>query len=58
MDEYGNKRRIMVIEDEPVICRVCKKILDDSGFEVDIAANGLVGMEMANCNYSHQPKML
>jgi two-component system, sensor histidine kinase and response regulator len=52
MDEFtNNKRRILVIEDEPIICRVCKKILDDSGFEVDIAANGLVGMEMANCNY-------
>ena len=43
----NDKKRILVIEDEPVICRVCKKALTADGFEVDIAVNGLIAMDMA-----------
>jgi DNA-binding response OmpR family regulator len=32
--------RILVVEDEPVICQVCLRILAGEGFEVDIAGNG------------------
>ena len=34
--------RILVVEDEPVISRVCIQTLTGEGFEVDIAANGTV----------------
>ena len=43
-----NRKRILVIEDEPIISRVCVKTLLNDGFEVDIASNGLVAMDMAN----------
>jgi CheY-like chemotaxis protein len=42
-----NKRqKILVIEDEPFICLVCKKTLATEGYEVDIAENGLTALEM------------
>lgn len=36
----------LVIEDEPVISRACKRTLETEGFEVDLAMNGLVAKEM------------
>lgn len=42
------KKRILVIEDEPIISRVCVKTLINDGFEVDIASNGLAAMDMTN----------
>jgi DNA-binding response OmpR family regulator len=38
--------RILVVEDEPTICRVCSKTLTGEGFEVDIAANGSIAERM------------
>jgi DNA-binding response OmpR family regulator len=35
-------RRILVVEDEPTICRFCSQTLTGEGFEVDIAANGSI----------------
>ncbi len=32
--------KILVVEDEPVISRICMRTLTGEGFEVDIAANG------------------
>ena len=40
------KKRILVIEDEPIISRVCVKTLLNDGYEVDIADNGQVAMDM------------
>ena len=39
-------RRILVVEDEPTISRVCKRTLTGEGFEVDIAANGSIAEGM------------
>ena len=39
-------RRILVIEDEPAICEICLRVLTSGGFEVDIAANGVVAQDM------------
>ena len=39
-------KRILVVEDEPVICEVCIRALSSEGFKVDIAANG----ELAEAN--------
>jgi DNA-binding response OmpR family regulator len=33
-------KRILVVEDEPVICEICVRVLTGEGFKVDIAANG------------------
>ena len=38
----GSVKRILVVEDEPAICAVCRRILTAEGFEVDIAVNGKV----------------
>ena len=35
-----SNQRILVVEDEPVIGNVCKKILTKEGFAVDIASDG------------------
>ena len=39
-------KRILVVEDEPAICELCRRVLTDEGFEVDIAANGKVAQDM------------
>ena len=36
------KKRVLVVEDEPAIARVCVRTLTAEGFEVDIAVNGKV----------------
>jgi CheY-like chemotaxis protein len=41
---------VLVVEDEPVIGYICKKTLSNEGFEVDIALNGLLAMEMVQNN--------
>ena len=39
-------RRILVVEDEPVISRVCIQTLTGEGFDVDTAVNGSVAEGM------------
>lgn len=39
-------KRILIIEDEPAICQVCRRVLTSEGFEVDIAVNGDVAQHM------------
>ena len=36
--DIGTKR-ILVVEDEPVICEICIKVLNKEGFRVDTVAN-------------------
>jgi len=38
-------KRILVVEDEPAICQVCRRVLTNEGFEVDTAANGEVAQD-------------
>jgi CheY-like chemotaxis protein len=40
-------RKILVVDDEPVICRLFSRILTDKGYEVDRAANGLEAVKKA-----------
>ena len=42
--------RILVVEDEPAICQICRSILTDEGFEVDIAPDGAVAQDMLGKN--------
>ncbi len=39
-------KRILVVEDEPAISDVCLRVLTGEGFEVDIAVNGKVALDM------------
>lgn len=39
-------KKILVVEDEPAIGKVCRRVLSQEGFEVDIAANGRVAQDM------------
>ncbi len=46
MINHGNTKRILVVEDEPEICKFCQRVLSGKGFEVDIAVNGKVAQDM------------
>ena len=39
-------KRILVVEDEPAICDLGRRVLSGEGFEVDIAVNGKVAQDM------------
>ena len=39
-------KKALVIEDEPVIARVCDRVLTAEGYQVDIAVNGMVARDM------------
>ena len=39
-------RSVLVVEDEPGIAKVCMRTLTAEGFQVDIAENGEVALEM------------
>jgi DNA-binding response OmpR family regulator len=38
--------RVLIIDDEPHILLMLKKMLERSGYEVDLAANGVEGIDM------------
>ena len=42
----GNGKSVLVIEDEPCIALVCMRTLTAEGFQVDIAVNGEIALEM------------
>jgi two-component system NtrC family sensor kinase len=43
----GSKKKILVIEDEPVLGLLCRRVLSSSGFEVDVVNNGLDAKRVA-----------
>lgn len=44
IDRDGKKA--LVIEDEPVIARVCDRVLTAEGYQVDTAVNGMIARDM------------
>jgi len=36
----GREKRVLVVEDEPAIAKMCARILGAEGFEVDVAVDG------------------
>jgi DNA-binding NtrC family response regulator len=48
--EQIRKNRALVEADKSVISQVCQRVLLAAGFEVDIAMNGLIAMQMVNEN--------
>ena len=43
--DKGSRKRVLVIEDEPVITRICERVLTGEGFDVDVAANGHIAKD-------------
>ncbi len=41
----ASMKRILVVEDEPAICNLCRRVLTEDGFEVDIASDGETAQE-------------
>jgi len=41
-----NAKRILVVEDEPAIGELCRRVLTGEGFEVDLAASGKAAQGM------------
>jgi DNA-binding NtrC family response regulator len=39
-----HKAKILIIDDEDVICKGCQQTLEKDGFEVDYAKDGLIGL--------------
>ena len=46
MKNRTRKKKVLVVEDEPTIGRVCSQALTEEGFEVDIATNGSIAERM------------
>ena len=41
------KDKILVVDDEPMICKSCKEILEEEGYRVDMAHSGQEGVAKA-----------
>jgi CheY-like chemotaxis protein len=39
-------RKALVVDDEPLICRICARTLGDDGYAVDTASNGIEAGKM------------
>jgi len=46
-------KRILVVEDEPTICELCRRVLTSEGFEVDIAVQGKVAQDVIEKQQYH-----
>jgi len=46
MSTSPRDKKILVVEDEPVIATIARRVLTTMGFEVDTAVNGLVAQEL------------
>ena len=46
VEANSNRKSILVVEDEPNIAKVCVRTLNGEGFEVEVAANGKVALDM------------
>lgn len=46
----NNKKKILLVEDEPVIGRLCARVLNVEGFDVDFVQDGRKALEAINNN--------
>ncbi len=44
----SSPKKILVIEDEPILGLLCKRVLSGSGFDVDVVNNGLDAKKVAD----------
>lgn len=49
------KFRVLVVDDEPSITRSLRRVLDDQGYDVEIASTGQAGLELAE---QHRPHII
>ena len=50
----SSTKRVLVVEDEPSISDVCRRVLTGEGLEVDIAGNGIIAQDMVeNKHYDY-----
>jgi len=42
--------RILVVDDEMIVCESCKRILEEDGYEVEIALNGMEALDKLKAN--------
>jgi two-component system alkaline phosphatase synthesis response regulator PhoP len=49
-DTVGDKKRILVVDDEPDFCSIVQVHLEKEGFRVDLAYNGKEGLEKIKAN--------
>ena len=49
----AGEKGILVVEEEPAIYELCRKVLTDEGFEVDIAVNGKIAQGMIEGKQYH-----
>jgi DNA-binding response OmpR family regulator len=47
----NNRKKILLVEDEPVVGRLFKRILNIEGFDVDFVRDGRVAIEAVNKNH-------
>ena len=45
-----DKKRILVVDDEPDFCSIVQGQLENEGFEVEVAYNGVEGIEKVRAN--------
>lgn len=48
LDAASSKKKILVVEDEEVICQICRTVLEKEGFAVDIASDCRAAQKMIN----------
>lgn len=51
MTESNEKKKILVVEDEPFISSLCVRVLTNEGLEVSIAVNGYVAENLLDENH-------
>jgi DNA-binding response OmpR family regulator len=44
----SNRKNILVVEDEPVIAKICARTLSTEGFQVESAVNGKAALDVLN----------
>jgi len=43
----GTEHKLLVVDDEPVVCESCERIFEDQGFDVQTSTNSVHGLELA-----------
>ena len=51
VSEATGQRRILVIDDDETVRKSCRRILGEQGYEVETAATGAEGLDLARRGY-------
>ncbi len=53
MSKENHRYKLLFLEDEPIIGRILSRTFEGEGFEMDIAANGLIAKEKIDSNNNY-----